>query len=125
MTQTQYIIGRKLNILELGKTLGNISDACRKLGISRQHYYDIKKAIEEEGLEGLLEKSRKGPRIGNRVAPEIEQKVLDYSLEFPTHGQVRVSNELLKRGIQVSAGGIRSIWVRRRSRVLRVISIST
>lgn len=112
MTQTQYIIGRKLNILELGKTLGNISDACRKLGISRQHYYDIKKAIEEEGLEGLLEKSRKGPRIGNRVAPEIEQKVLDYSLEFPTHGQVRASNELLKQGIQVSAGGIRSIWVR-------------
>jgi hypothetical protein len=29
MTQTQYIIGRKLNILELGKTLGNISDAWR------------------------------------------------------------------------------------------------
>jgi len=112
MTQTQYIIGRKLNILELGKTLGNISDACRKLGISRQHYYDIKKAIDEEGLEGLLEKSRKAPRIGNRVAPEIEQKVLDYSLEFPTHGQVRVSNELKKQGIQVSAGGIRSIWVR-------------
>ena len=84
MTQTQYIIGRKLNILELGKALGNISDACRKLGISRQHYYDIKKAIEEEGLEGLLEKSRKVARIGNRVAPEIEQKVLDYSLEFPT-----------------------------------------
>jgi transposase InsO family protein len=112
MTQTQYIIGRKLNILELGKTLGNISDACRKLGISRQHYYDIKKAIDEEGLEGLLEKSRKAPRIGNRVAPEIEQKVLDYSLEFPTHGQVRVSNELRKQGIQVSAGGIRSIWVR-------------
>ena len=112
MTQTQYIIGRKLNILELGKTLGNISDACRKLGISRQHYYDIKKAIEEEGLEGLLEKSRKVPRIGNRVAPEIEQKVLEYSLEFPTQGQVRVSNELRKQGIQVSAGGIRSIWVR-------------
>jgi len=112
MTQKQYIIGRKLNILELGKALGNISDACRKLGISRQHYYDIKKAIEEEGLEGLLEKSRKVPRIGNRVAPEIEQKVLDYSLEFPTHGQVRVSNELRKKGIQVSAGGIRSIWVR-------------
>ena len=120
MTQTQYIIGRKLNILELGKTLGNISDACRKLGISRQHYYDIKKAIEEEGLEGLLEKSRKGPRIGNRVAPEIEQKVLDYSLEFPTHGQVRVSNELLKQGIQVSAGGIRSIWVRHDLQVKRL-----
>jgi transposase InsO family protein len=112
MTQSQYIINRKLNILELGQTQGNISEACRKLGVSRQHYYDIKQAIEEEGLEGLLEKSRRVPRIGNRVAPEIEQKVLDYALQFPTHGQTRVANELKKNGIQISAGGIRSIWQR-------------
>jgi len=103
MTQQQYIINRKLSIIDLGKTLGNISDACRKLGVSRQHYYDIKKAIDEEGLEGLLEKSRAVPRIGNRVPPEIEQKVLDYALQFPVHGQVRVSNELKKHGIMVSA----------------------
>jgi len=112
MTQQQYIISRKLNILELGQTLGNISEACRKLGVSRQHYYDIKEAIKEDGLEGLLEKSRRIPRIGNRVAPEIEQRVLDYCLEYPTHGQVRTANELKKLGVQVSAGGIRSIWLR-------------
>ncbi len=112
MTQDQYIIKRKLNILELGETLGTISDACRKLGVSRTHYYDIKSAIEEEGLEGLLEKSRKAPRMANRVSPEIEKKVLDYSLEFPTQGQKRVANELKKEGIQISDGGIRSIWLR-------------
>ena len=112
MTQNQYVIRRKLNILELGETLGNISEACRKLGVSRQHHYDIKSAIEEDGLEGLLEKSRKAPRLRNRVAPEIEQKVLDYSLEFPTQGQKRVANELKKQGIQISDGGIRSIWLR-------------
>lgn len=112
MTQRQYIINRKLNIVELGATLSNISEACRKLGISRQHYYDIKTAIEEEGLEGLLEKSRRAPRIGNRVAPEIEQKVLAYSLEHPTHGQTRAANELKKQGVILSAGGVRSIWLR-------------
>jgi transposase InsO family protein len=112
MTQAQYIINRKLNILELGKALGNISEACRKLGISRQHYYDIKAAIEEEGLEGLLEKSRCAPRIGNRVLPEIEQALLDYSLDFPTHGQSRTANELKKKGIEISAGGVRSVWLR-------------
>jgi len=106
MTQQQYIISRKLNILELGQVLGNISEACRKLGVSRQHYYDIKRAIEEEGLKRLLEKSRRVPRVGNRVAPEIEQKLLDYSLEFPTHGQVRAANELKRQGIQISAGGV-------------------
>ncbi len=80
--------------------------------MSRRHYYDIKSAIEEEGLEGLLEKSRKAPRLANRVAPEVEQKVLDYSLEFPTQGQKRVANELKKQGIQISDGGVRSIWLR-------------
>ena len=112
MTQQQYIISRKLSLLELAQTLGNITDACRKLGVSRQHYYDIKEVIEEEGLEGLLEKSRRAPRVGNRVAPEIEQMVLDYSLEYPTHGQVRVANQLRMKGVQISAGGIRSIWLR-------------
>jgi len=120
MTQSQYIINRKLNIVELGKRLGNISEACRKLGVSRQHYYDIKRAIDEEGLEGLLEKSRRIPRIGNRVAPEIEQKLLDYSLEFPTHGQSRVANELRKQGIQISPGGVRSVWLRHNLEVKRL-----
>ncbi|HYA88842.1 MAG TPA: IS481 family transposase [Nitrospirota bacterium] len=112
MTQRQYIINRKVSILDLGKTLGNISEACRKLGVSRQHYYDIKSTIEQEGLEGLLEKSRRAPRIANRIAPEIEHAVLDYSLEFPAHGQTRASNELKKKGVVISACGVRGIWLR-------------
>lgn len=52
MTQAQYIIHRKLNILELGQTLGNISEACCKLGVNRQPYYDIKQAIEKEAWKG-------------------------------------------------------------------------
>lgn len=72
MTQQQYIIRRKASILDLASQLGNISDACRKLGVSRQHYYDIKSALQEEGIEGLLEKARNKPRITNRVAPEIK-----------------------------------------------------
>jgi transposase InsO family protein len=112
MTQRQYIIQRKLNILELGRQLGNVSEACRKLGISRQHFYDVRKAVEEEGVEGLLEKSRRVARTRNRVAPEVEEAILEYSLEYPTHGQVRVSNELRKKGLEVSPGGVRTVWVR-------------
>lgn len=47
MTPNQYIIQRKPSILELGNTLGNISEACRKMGASRQHYYDIKTTLAE------------------------------------------------------------------------------
>lgn len=112
MTQQQYIINRKVNIVELAKTLGNISEACRNLGVSRQHYYDIKSAINEDGVDGLLEKSRKSPRVANRISPEIEKMVLDYALEYPTHEQVRVENELKAKGIRISSGGVRGVWAR-------------
>ena len=112
MTQQQYIINRKTNIVELGKTLGNISEACRKLGVSRQHYYDIKGTIAEEGLEGLIAKSKRKPRFSNRVSFETEKRILDYSLEYPIAGQVTVSNELKKEGFIVSPGGVRGVWLR-------------
>lgn len=112
MTQHQYIIKRKLNVVELAQTLGNISEACRNLGVSRQHYYDIKSALAEDGIAGLLEKSRKMPRIANRIGPELEKMILDYSLEYPTHGQKRVCNELTKQGVQISDGGVRGVWLR-------------
>ena len=112
MTQQQYIINRKLNIFELSEQLGNISEACRRLGVSRSHYYDIKTALQEEGVSGLLEKARNKPRIGNRVSLEIEERVLNYSLENPMHGQTRTANELKIEGVIVSPGGIRGIWLR-------------
>ena len=37
--------------------------------------------------------------------------MLAFSLEQPAFGQVRVSNELRKQEIFVSASGVRSIWL--------------
>jgi len=62
MTHQQYIIKRKLNILDFAEQLGNISDACRRLRVSRQHYYDTREPLEEHGNEGLLEKAGNTPR---------------------------------------------------------------
>ena len=112
MTHQQYIINRKTNIVELGKVLGNISEACRKLGVSRQHYYDIKGTIEEEGIQGLIAKSKTKPRVANRINPEIEKRILEYSLENPIAGQKRVSNDLKQEGFIVSDGGVRGVWLR-------------
>ena len=112
MTTEQKLIKKKLSLLELGDFLKNISQACKINGCSRQHFYDIKKTYEEEGLDGLKEKSRRKPCIKNRVAPEIEEAVINMAFEFPAYGQVRVANELRKQGILVSSGGVRSIWLR-------------
>jgi transposase len=112
MTTQEKLVIRKLSIIELAEFLKNISQACRINGVSRQHFYDIKKAYDEHGIEGLKEKSRRKPCIKNRVAPEIEDAVVSMSLEYPAYGQARAANELRKKGILVSSGGVRSIWLR-------------
>ncbi len=110
MTEKQYLISRKLNVLDFADQMKNISEACRRLGVSRQHYCDIKSTLAEEGAEGLMEKTRKVARVRNRVASEIEQAFLDYSLNEPTNGQKRVANELTrKHNWKISDGGIRSV----------------
>ena len=113
MTTKEYLISRKLNVLDFADQMKNISEACRKIGVSRQHYYDIKNTLAEEGIEGLMEKTRKGARIKNRFDSKIEDAILDYCLHNPTHGQVRVANELnRKHNWTMSGGGVRSVWLR-------------
>ena len=79
MTEKQYLISRKLNVLDFADQMKNISEACRRLGVSRQHYYDIKSTLAEEGVEGLMEKTRKVARVRNRPSPEIENAILEYT----------------------------------------------
>ncbi len=75
-------------------------------------FYRYRDAVEEGGVEALLEKTRRVPNRKNRVDLETENAVVDYAVQYPAHGQVRVSNELRKRGAFVSPSGVRSIWLR-------------
>ena len=112
MTTQVKLVRRKLSLLELAEFLKNVSQACKINGVSRQHFYDIKKANDEHGIAGLKEKSRRKPCIKNRVAPEVEEAVVKMAYEYPAYGQLRASNELRKTGILVSGGGVPSIWIR-------------
>lgn len=81
-------------------------------GLSRDTFYRYKAAVESGGIENLFDKSRRQLNLKNRVDDVTEQAVLAYALDFPAHGQLRVSNELRKAGIFVSSSGVRSIWLR-------------
>ena len=106
------IIKHKVGLLNLAEELGNVSKACKMMGVSRDTFYRYKEAVEENGVEALFDQSRRVPNLKNRVAPEVEKAVVAYAIEEPAHGQARTSNELRKRDIFVSPNGVRSIWLR-------------
>ena len=108
----ERIIKHKIGLLNLAEELGNVAKACKMMGVSRDTFYRYKEAVDQGGVEALIDKPRRTPNLKNRVDPAVETAVIEYAVEEPAHGQVRVSNELRKRGVFVSPSGVRSIWLR-------------
>jgi transposase InsO family protein len=113
MTTLAQSTKRKLSLLQLAEELGNVSRACKLMGYHRDTFYEVRRAFQIGGVAALVEEKR-GPRNPhpNRVSAEVEQKILDYALAFPTHGAQRVSNELRLQGIEVGPTGVRGAWAR-------------
>ena len=76
----QNVIKHKIGLLNLAAELGNVSRACKVMGFSRDTFYRYQSAMEEGGVEALIDAHRRKPNIKNRVE---EATVTGFALEQP------------------------------------------
>jgi hypothetical protein len=63
MSTKEKLIKARVGMLALAEELKNISLACKRAGISRSHFYEIKEAFEKYGPEGLVPATRRRRRL--------------------------------------------------------------
>jgi winged helix-turn helix protein len=56
------IIKHKAGLLNLPEELGNVSKACKVMGVSRDKLYRYQELVEDGGIENPINKSRRAPK---------------------------------------------------------------
>jgi transposase InsO family protein len=115
VTEHDVLVGFRLRLFTLAEELGNVSAACRAMGVDRSTYYRLKKRVDRWGLEALNVRERRRPRMPNQIGPHLEQRIIAFALGHPGYGPRRISAELARDkwgGIRISEHGVWRVLVR-------------
>jgi hypothetical protein len=109
MTKDQKIIKGKVGLAQARQAARQCEPGLQDRSDS---FYRFKELYDKGGELALQVISRKKPILANRTAPEIEARIVEFSLEQPAYGQIRVANEMRKLGYSISPVGVRGVWQR-------------
>ena len=114
-----------MTLLQLAERLRNVSEACRRRGVSRSQFYEYKRAFQEQGLQGLVDRPPVPKSFPSETPSDVKEKVISLSVAHPLWGQMRISDQLRLQGVSVSASTVRNIWMKegletRYKRILRL-----
>jgi hypothetical protein len=112
MTTRDQLIRARLGILAMATELRNTAKACKLAGVSRSHFYAMKKAYALYGKEGLAPRARRKPEMPNRTPAQLEVQILLQTRKHPLISYVRLAGEMKSEGGTVTPTTVRYVWQR-------------
>ena len=112
MTAVKMIAQKRLTLLQLAERIRNVSEACRHHGVCRSQFYEYKRAFQERGFDGLLDRPPIAKSFPNETSSEFREKVIALSLQHPTWGPMKISDQLRLENVNVSPSTVRNIWIK-------------
>ncbi len=103
---------KRLSVLQLAESLGNVSEACRRGGLDRTSFYEYKRRFQTHGIEGLKDMPPIHKTHPQTTPPEVVEKVLALSMANPTRGCVWLSDKLKLEGISVSSPTVQDLLIK-------------
>lgn len=101
---------RRVQLIELVVEQGvSLTEACRRIGISRTTGYKVMQRFNDDGYEGLQIKSSAPGTTPKKISDTLKRQVIVKSLTYPSKGPKWVSTELKNDGMSISEGKVHSI----------------
>jgi transposase InsO family protein len=109
VTHEDIVYDRRVRLIEYAAKIGNVAEACRVFGVSRNTYYQWIKKAEKYGLSALLPKQRRQPHQPNAMSSEEVAVILSEAVTRPTLGARSLLRHLKARGVDRSASGVAKV----------------
>ncbi len=129
MTPDDVIYQRRLALLAEAQRCANVTEACRRFGISRTRYYEWRRRAEHYGLEALRPKGRRRPQMPGATPTHVLEELLTLAVTRPTLGCRQLSDALFERGLVLAKSTVQKLLVAhglgtRRQRLARAGAIA-